>query len=362
MVNTFGYGGGLWHTWFDRDLGMAGRAIVKTKDGGFVNKLVCINEPIARIPNLAIHLSSAEERAAFSPNLHSHCKAILSLDPDIVKMKPDFDDTDKVTNRLHPLLLKLVAKELNIDAADIVDLELQLIDTVPSCLGGANKEFIYSGRLDNLCSSYQCLRAIIDGADEFIASSKEVSMAFLFDHEEVGSNSSCGAGSSLFMDTLKLITNCLNNGNDHGILMRSLRKSFVVSIDMAHALHPNYTAKHDPSMAPKINGGLVIKTNCNQRYATTAVGATMFRKFGALANIPVQEFTVKADAGCGSTIGPIITTLSGILTVDCGSPQFSMHSIREMMGSKDVFHGYLHLKSVFEHHETLASRTDSEVR
>ena len=110
--------------------------------------------------------------------------------------------------------------------------------------------------------------------------------------------------------------------------MRSLRKSFVVSIDMAHALHPNYTAKHDPTMAPKINGGLVIKHNANQRYATNAISASMFRQFGKLAGVPVQEFSVKSDSGCGSTIGPIISTLSGILTVDCGSPQFSMHSIR----------------------------------
>ena len=113
-----------------------------------------------------------------------------------------------------------------------------------------------------------------------------------------------------------------------GIFMRSLRKSLVVSIDMAHALHPNYSGKHDPTMAPKINGGLVIKHNANQRYATNPISASMFRQFGKLASIPVQEFSVKSDSGCGSTIGPIISTLSGILTVDCGSPQFSMHSIR----------------------------------
>ena len=113
-----------------------------------------------------------------------------------------------------------------------------------------------------------------------------------------------------------------------GVFMRSLRQSLVVSIDMAHALHPNYSGKHDPTMAPKINGGLVIKHNANQRYATNPISASMFRQFGKLAGIPVQEFSVKSDSGCGSTIGPIISTLSGILTVDCGSPQFSMHSIR----------------------------------
>jgi len=141
--------------------------------------------------------------------------------------------------------------------------------------------------------------------------------------------------------------------------MRSLRKSLVVSIDMAHALHPNYAAKHDPAMAPKMNGGLVIKHNANQRYATNAISASLFRQFGKLANVPVQEFAVRSDAGCGSTIGPIIATLSGILTVDCGTPQFSMHSIRETMGSRDAYTGYLHLKSALEHHPALVADVDS---
>ncbi len=132
--------------------------------------------------------------------------------------------------------------------------------------------------------------------------------------------------------------------------MQTLSNSFVVSADMAHGLHPNYQAKHDPTMAPVINGGMVIKHNANQRYATNAVSATLFRRFAKLASIPVQEFTVKADSACGSTIGPIISTLSGILTVDCGSPQFSMHSIREMMGTDDVFYGYMHLLSTLENH------------
>lgn len=110
--------------------------------------------------------------------------------------------------------------------------------------------------------------------------------------------------------------------------MRALGRSFVASVDMAHALHPNYAAKHDKTMAPVINGGTVIKHNCNQRYATNSVSATLFRRIGKIAGIPVQEFSVRADCACGSTIGPVVSALSGILTVDCGSAQYSMHSIR----------------------------------
>lgn len=142
-------------------------------------------------------------------------------------------------------------------------------------------------------------------------------------------------------------------------LFIALRKSIIVSADMAHALHPNYTHKHDATMAPKINGGLVIKHNANMRYATNSVSATVFRRIGKLVGVPVQEFTVRSDSACGSTIGPITSTLSGILTVDCGTPQFSMHSIREMMGAHDAYFGYAHLKGVFTHHPSIAAVTDN---
>jgi aspartyl aminopeptidase len=161
------------------------------------------------------------------------------------------------------------------------------------------------------------------------------------------------------MQTLRQITAAFTNDAD-SVLFRSLRKSFIVSIDMAHGLHPNYQAKHDPEMAPKINKGLVIKHNANQRYATNAVSASFFREFAKLEGVPVQEFTVRADSACGSTIGPILSTLSGILTVDCGSPQFAMHSIRETMGAEDSYNGYAHLKATFKHHPSVAGKANLE--
>lgn len=356
MINTQPYGGGLWHTWFDRDLGLAGRVLVKSSDGGIQSHLININEPIARIPNLAIHLTSGSERESFAPNLQEHGKAILTMLPNLVSMKDECVDS-AVSARLNPLILQLVANKLAIDISTIVDLELQLIDIQPSCLGGAGSEFILSGRLDNLCSAYQCLAAIIDEAQApSFATAENIFMCMLFDHEECGSASLNGAGSSIFMNTITLINQSLTDGTS-STLMRSLRKSFVVSIDMAHGLHPNYPGKHDNTMAPKFNGGLVIKHNANQRYATNAVSATMFREFAKIAGIPVQEFTVRSDSACGSTIGPIISTLSGILTVDCGTPQYSMHSIREMMGSHDIYTGYAHLRSTLKNHPALFAKS-----
>jgi aspartyl aminopeptidase len=302
MLNTQPYGGGLWHTWFDRDLGIAGKIIFRTPEGGLDSKLVVINKPVARIPNLAIHLTPQADREKFGPNLHSHAKAILTMDPALMTAASG-------NPRFHSALMNLIAAESGISAEAVVEMDLQLIDVQPSTLGGINSEFLYSGRLDNLCSAYQCLRAIIDEAAEASASGRSdpsVKVAMLFDHEEVGSESAQGAGSTLFMDTLRSLHEALVPGAAHGAFMRSLRKSYVVSIDMAHALHPNYTDKHDSSMAPVMNGGLVIKHNCNQRYATSAASATYFRECARLDGVPVQEFSVRSDSGCGTYVDIIM--------------------------------------------------------
>ena len=187
MLNTQPYGGGLWHTWFDRDLGLAGRIVYKesgSKD--LKTKLIRIDKPIARIPNLAIHLTSGKEREGFSPNLQDHAKAILSMDPALLAMKSSgTTEENDVDARLHPALVHLMSKESGISTENIVDLELQLIDVQPSVIGGASEELIFSGRLDNLCSSYQIMRALIDGSQENIGGQPNVRMAMMFDHEEV---------------------------------------------------------------------------------------------------------------------------------------------------------------------------------
>lgn len=349
VLNTQPYGGGLWHTWFDRDLGLAGRVITKGSNGGMETRLFRINEPIARIPNLAIHLTSGAERESFAPNLQEHAKAILTLNKEKVNFTDDSGNDSLTSARLNPYLLQAIAKSINISALDIEDVECQLIDIQPSTVGGIDDEFIISGRLDNLCSTYQALRSVIDGSHDELEKQTNIRIAFLFDHEEIGSSSYTGAASSLFMNTLTLINASLTDGTQT-TLFRSLRESFVVSTDMAHGLHPNYPGKHDASLAPKINGGFVIKHNANQRYATNSVSASLFRRIGKIANMPVQDFAVRSDSGCGSTVGPILATLSGILTVDVGTPQFSMHSIREMMGSSDAYTGYLHLKATLKYH------------
>ncbi|CAN0102548.1 unnamed protein product, partial [Ectocarpus sp. 13 AM-2016] len=176
---------------------------------------------------------------------------------------------------------------------DVKDFELQLCDTQPSCIGGACSEFVLSGRLDNLCSSWQSIRALIDGCEgDGLASCKGVRSVFLFDHEEVGSTSCHGAAGTLLPDCMKRIAKGLAASPSDFVMEAVVRKSFLVSADMAHALHPNYQDRHDPALGPKIHSGMVLKHNANQRYATNAVTAFFFRELGARAGLPTQEFAV----------------------------------------------------------------------
>jgi aspartyl aminopeptidase len=225
-----------------------------------------------------------------------------------------------------------------VEASDIVDFEVCMYSTEAATLGGAREDFIFSGRLDNLMSCFCGLQGLLDIA----ASADDLPNTLvlgMFDNEEVGSASVPGAGSTLLGDVLRRVVVHTRGADDapaESLLPVALRKSLLVSADMAHAAHPNYPAKHDRNHRPRMNKGPVIKANVNERYATTAVTASAVRKAAAAVEVPVQDFVIRQDIGCGSTIGPILSTSLGIRTVDIGIAQLSMHSAREMCGSKDV--------------------------
>ncbi|THF97513.1 hypothetical protein TEA_011301 [Camellia sinensis var. sinensis] len=439
------YGGGLWHTWFDRDLTVAGRLIIREgKDGNvsYSHRLVRIAEPIMRIPTLAIHLDR-DVNDGFKVNTQSHLVPVLAtsikaeLNKVVFKNSPAESGSSTDGNRSneksktdnqkhHSLLLQardfiyLLAAEVGCEPDDICDFELQACDTQPSIIAGATKEFIFSGRLDNLCMSFCSLKALIDSTssessldmkdwlrvvalfdhEEVGSNSAQgagllpcwmlyhelqvpsvpilsltyhvkgnywncssalidstssessldhetgVRVVALFDHEEVGSNSAQGAGSPAMLDALSRITSSFST--DSKLLEKAIQRSFLVSADMAHALHPNYMDKHEDNHQPKLHGGLVIKHNANQRYATNAVTSFIFREIAIKHNLPIQDFVVRNDMPCGSTIGPILASGTGIRTVDIGAPQLSMHSIREMCGVDDVKHSYEHFKAFFQ--------------
>jgi len=323
------YGGGLWPTWFDRDLSVAGRIYVNNS-GISQMRLLKIDKPLLRIPTLAIHLHREQsDRLEF--NKEEHLKPIMALCGD-----------EQVDEEHHLGLMNLVAEELGCQVSDILDFELVLYDTQKAVIGGLADEFVFSPRLDNLNSCFCATRGLLQQSQESSSTAKIVA---LFDHEEIGSVSAQGAESNF----LSSVCERLNVSK----LAQSVAQSFLLSADMAHAGHPNYEKKYEKEHQPRINAGPVIKTNANQRYATNAFGNVLLGKTAQLAGVPLQKFVVRNDSPCGSTIGPMIAANLGIQTLDIGNPQLSMHSIRETGGTKDIEYAIKLYNAFFTHFEEI---------
>ncbi|VVT50715.1 uncharacterized protein SAPINGB_P002856 [Magnusiomyces paraingens] len=376
QVGVETYGGGLWHTWFDRDLSLAGRVLVRHPEtGDFIPKLIQIKKPILRIPTLAIHLNrgSADK---FEFNKEKELFPILGLIEKELnkgtevstasdKTEPEeaeFDPLGKIEDRHEKTLLDLIAAEAETKIEDIEDFELVLYDTQPSVLGGINDEFIFSPRHDNLNSSFTSLAALIESinSESSLENDEGIRMVTLFDHEEIGSASAQGADSNLLLAVLSRLASLPIAGSSKEPTASSpyetFSKSFLISADMAHAVHPNYQAKHESKHEPQMNKGPVIKINANQRYATNSPGVVLVKQAAKIAKTPLQLFVVRNDSACGSTIGPILASKLGILTLDIGSPQLSMHSIRETAGTHDIEYSISLFKSFYENYSTLQSK------
>jgi aspartyl aminopeptidase len=302
------YGGVLLGPWFDRDLSLAGRVSYQDEKGQLSQALIDFEKPIAVIPSLAIHLDR-EANNGRAINAQTFLPPILGQ----VTEKPDFRD-----------LLKQQIERDGAHVSQVLDYELSFYDTQPPAFVGLNEEFLTSARLDNLLSCFMGLEALLH------SDSSEGQLLICTDHEEVGSMSASGAQGPLLEH---LIERLLPDVEDRA---RALAASMMISADNAHGIHPNFSDKHDANHGPLINQGPVIKLNANQRYATTDITSSMFRILAEQENVPVQEFVVRSDMACGSTIGPITSAEIGVKTLDIGVPQFGMHSIREMAGSLDV--------------------------
>ncbi|KZT12797.1 aspartyl aminopeptidase [Laetiporus sulphureus 93-53] len=332
QVGVETYGGGLWHTWFDRDLSLAGRVILQEKNGGFTSKLVKIERPILRVPNLAIHLERNISEG-FKFNQETNMIPIAGIIES--QLNSSTEPTSSVASNIqanhHAALLEVLSQELSAAPEDIYDFELHLHDTQPSVLGGLKSEFIFSPRMDNQFSSFCALDALASFAtsQSFSTAEGNVNCIALFNHEEIGSVSTTGAESSLILTLLNRLS------PSPSTLAQSIARSFLISSDMTHAVHPNYLGKYEDNHRPMINGGVTIKTNAKQRYATDAIGTFLVKKLIEKKGGKVQNYEVRNDMACGSTVGPGLSKL-GIRTVDVGCPMLSMHSIRETAGADDV--------------------------
>lgn len=316
------YGGALLNPWFDRELSLAGRICWQDRKNRLRSTLVDCKRPIAIIPSLAIHLDR-EANKNHTVNPQNDLVPILGL-------------SDAPEINLHEVLQKLFSDEHpGLDIPTSPDHELFFYDAAPPMLTGIDREFITSARLDNLLSCFAALRALLT------ANPAENSLIVLNDHEETGSVSSSGARGSFLRDVLTRLM------PDEEYRQAVLRQSLLISADNAHGVHPNFSDKHDGEHLPLMGRGPVIKFNANQRYATTAETAAQFRQLCNRAAVPVQEFVMRNDLACGSTIGPLAAAEIGINTVDIGIASLAMHSIRETAACSDCWQLFQVLKAFF---------------
>ena len=310
------YGSPLLHTWLDRDLSLAGR--VSLIDGS--THLVRFDRPVCRISSLAIHLSPTLATDGLRLNPQQHMLPTLSLGEDDGGGLEGLGATELGARGGAP-----------IPRDAVVALDLMTYDVQGAAATGVNGELLASARLDNLSSCHAAVSALLARTSPGDATRGIV----LYDHEEVGSQSASGAGSLFLRSVLSRVANgAPGAGSDAEA--RAFARSLLVSADMAHAIHPNHTDKHDPQNAPKLGGGPVVKVNVNQSYATDAPGAALFERACREYGFGAQRFSARNDMRCGSTIGPIAATRLGMRTVDVGNPMLSMHSCREVAAMSDV--------------------------
>jgi aspartyl aminopeptidase len=301
------YGGALLNSWLDRDLGLSGRVGLRGGD----TALVLVDRPLLRIPQLAIHLDRDISASGLLLNPQTHLMPVWGIG------QPDVDG-----------FRAFLAGELGVAADDVLAWEVMLHDITPSRLIGRDDELLSAPRLDNLCSCWAATRALTTGD-----APAAPAMVVLFDHEEIGSTSREGAGSTIVQAVLERVVDGLGGGVE--ALRRALAGSVCASADMAHATHPNYPERHDPAHWIALGGGPVIKTNASQRYASDAYSSAVFAEACERAGVPVQQFVSRNDMPCGSTIGPITAARLGIATVDVGAPQLAMHAARELTSAAD---------------------------
>lgn len=316
-LNTEVYGGPILYTWFDRPLSIAGRVILRSNDPLHPEtRLVKFDRPLLTIPHLAIHYN----RSVNDGNP-------LSRQKDMLPVIAHINDTAEKDG----YILNLVAKELGVEAKEILDFDLTLYDTTPACLVGVNNEFLTSGRIDDLSMAYSAMVALLDSTD-----TRMTRVMAIFDNEETGSETKQGACSPVLTHILQRINSSL--GGDDETYMRAVAASFMVSADNGHATHPNYPEKQDPTNHPVLGGGPVIKINANCKYMSDADSAAVFRTICEDAGVPYQYFVNHSDVAGGSTLGNKLTAQINLRGVDMGAAQWAMHSVRETASAQDMIY------------------------
>ena len=339
-LHTEVYGSPLYTSWLDRDLGYAGMLAYVDAGSSTLKTKLFRGEKLFRIPQLAVHLNRGVNQDGLKVNPQIDFNALWACASD-----------SKASENRKNLFVKALEKELP-EGSRLIDFDVQLFDAQSANRGGFNDEWIYSGRLDNLSSCHAIAEAMVSAK----SAESDCLVACFFNNEEVGSTTREGAASNFLKSVLDSIAS-LQNDNARDVILEGqspdrihetftskgharpltsyLAESIALSIDMAHAEHPNHTEKHELNHAPLLGKGIVLKTNSQKRYASDLMSSAQLRLLCEKAEIPLQVFIMRNDMPCGSTVGPTVSANLGIPTVDIGEPMLSMHSIREMMAASD---------------------------
>lgn len=353
-LNVEKYGGLIHAPWLDRPLSVAGRILVREAGNSskVTTRLVDLKRDVALIPNLAIHLNKQiNEGYAYNPQID-----LLPLFSDISeegmtkeesrkeepgKEKSDFKQAEK-TGQNKSKLLELVAREVGVCSEDILGADLFLYNRTQGTVWGANEEFISSRSLDDLQCAYAMMRSFLSARNNPTG----ICVASVFDNEEVGSLTKQGADSTFFQDVLSRIWKTL--GLETEGYVGAISRSFMISADNAHAVHPNHPDKSDPTNRPFLNGGVVMKVNANQKYTTDAISEAVLKLLCEKAAVPLQTYANRSDLPGGSTLGNLSNAHVSLNTVDIGLPQLAMHSPYETAGVKDTAYMFQLMKCFYE--------------
>ncbi|WP_031434684.1 M18 family aminopeptidase [Methylomarinum vadi] len=310
------YGGPILATFTDRDLSLAGRVSYKADDGAIASRLCRFDQPLLRLPNLAIHMNRNVNDEGLKLNKQLELPLLLTT----------FAEEQLPPAYFYQLLQQATA----IDKERVLSWELQVYDTQKGVFWGPSEEFFADSQLDNLASCHAGLSALLD---ENSLNAEATSVCAFFDHEEIGSESHKGADGCFLPDVLERMSRAV--GEDRDGYQRALARSFMISADMAHAYQPNFPNAYEPDHKVMINRGPVIKVNANQRYTSESLSEAMFMEWCRQAEVGWQQYSHRTDIACGSTIGPMLSARLGVRTVDIGNPMWAMHSARESAGVYD---------------------------
>ncbi|KAF2462731.1 uncharacterized protein BDR25DRAFT_274046 [Lindgomyces ingoldianus] len=354
------YAGALNNTWWDRDLGVGGRVLIR-EGGKIVTKLVKLDWPIARIPTLAPHFGAAAQGPF---NKETQMVPIIGLDNSDMSgsegenWKPSLlGGEGAFTATQPPRLVRAISKELNVtDYSSIVNWELELFDYQPATIGGLEKEFIFAGRIDDKLCSWAAIQALINSTSTFSrthSASSQIKIVALFDDEEIGSLLRQGARGNFLPTIVERIVDSFASKSVSSLINRTYANSFLVSSDVCHAVNPNFLGSYLENHAPRLNIGPAVTFDSSGHMTTDSVSAAILTRCTESTGSKLQVFQIRNDSRGGGTVGPMLSAHMGVRSIDCGIPQLSMHSIRATTGSLDPGLGVIAFQGFLENFETV---------